>query len=1848
MWRIASKFTYILIVTIFVVYIFLDKSQRITYADEITTTIVDTPTTTETQVATTNNQNTVINTVSSTQNDPTVIQNTPSTNIPNTNIAIVNDSWNSTTATNPQNTQITTSANVISTNITWADIYTNSWSISDSWTIINNTGFSDNITNTWTQNSWFQNSWSQVIWNQNSGSDATWLQNTYIIDVPLNIIRSKKSITYTNNLINLDSIDSYDVSGGVSTYCSMITKLNLISMINKWYSLVNNGIWSWLQISEWDATTLIDQWISQNKLVSISWFDDASGKIQNMYYNNWSNIFDFYIYTDKYQNEYKWHRFVAFIASDKNIYVLDPIRWNANTSPILMSDYLNSINQNESNIYMYYYGFGGDREINSLTSYTWEKILLNVWNLIKLFASGYITAVYNTVGWVQSATFTKDIILLDSWENEIFVSSGTTIKEKNDQQLNIYSLWFVTEESGINFSGNYWEYIDFGIKWQYLIFDKTIRFLLKSDIVDWENIQIKVKHAWDEDFWTLWITTNQDATCFSWISSNESHDTIVKNWYAEFWSCWASTFFVSSGSGSPTIAPWCNTFKDPWWVNNGTWWLFGEYFAGYHSDNLGFFNTTAVWLTRIDSRVQFTSDGSSTWWNLIPPANWSTNNYDNYSARWRWSLYIATAWMYTFWVSNADDGAYMWIDNPATSPTFWNVFINWGWLHGATTYTNTKYLNTGYINLLMYYGELWWGNTIWLERQWPWITRQYIPTSNLCSAVINSKPWWSNSCSLWLKANKWFTTSNSSPFANWRDDSWFGNDAQNTISTATSPTYISNELNFNPAIRFQWTSSIPKYLVWSKTSTTTNNISSFIVQKTRTTAWQFGKLLYLYDNTSPAVNSNNWANRMEAFMTYAWWWTDRIATIRANALQWYTDNVLWYTSILSTHFTNSNQDKFYKNWLNTINSTYNTQNFTYNAYNIWYGIWAFPAGDYTDSDIAEVITCDFDTSSSGNLRNKIESYLAIKYWITLDQTTPQSYVLTTITWWNASIASVYNKNIAWIAMDSDTDLYQPKSQSLDDTGDIIVESVNPISNKRTLIRWNDSWNRTIWSFVDSPAWFQRITRERQFQELNWDLWVTNISIPNSSLTTFSWNLFMFINNSSSFAGWSTAITWSLVNGNRVFTTNLSNLQYITFWYRANIAPVANNDTWTVTEDWSWIINVLSNDTDVNVDVLSITWLTLPANWIAVIVWTWVRYTPNANFCGIDMFTYRAFDWFLASTWVAIVTINVTCVNDAPVALDDIFYLNYTGNYNNTLVVAWSWVQINDTDIDNSWFNSTIVSGTQFGTISLNTWWWFTYTPNASLCFIWNDYFSYRDTDASGWISNIANVTISISWDYTVCKWLNRNPIARNDIYTGTKNQTLTITAIGILWNDYLVPSTWTSITQAPAIPSFNYPWKPISNVILTWPWWYSITWVLLWWSPSHVWYDANYWWASHNANFQSWWTYSRSFWARTTTWTRTISPFFTDDTNTNFQWTQTFTIDNTWRLITVTNTYTSTIWTNPRVFVTNDWWWADFYIYDPLITKLEFNTWLLTSSLVSNTTNWNISLNPNWWFVYTPNTNFCGIDTFTYRDKDYIWWALSNIATGTISIICVNYAPVSVPDIYTWFANTPLVIVDSWVLANDFDIDNSGNQLQSILISWTNNWTISLNISWWFTYTPNPYFIWTDSFSYFTKDPSGSWSTGAIVTIKVIWSSKLCIYAPDIYNSWVLNASSSGQNLTYQFDYFRIEDSKNNSSWYYTTLSVSNLTWPSGNIISNTNISIKADPLQTIAWYANPNILLNPILSTYRTANIPYNFIYRNQGNNNNLAGIYGSKLWISINVPAYTSVGTYNWTITYTLYENP
>ncbi|MFO7608731.1 MAG: tandem-95 repeat protein, partial [Candidatus Krumholzibacteriia bacterium] len=106
----------------------------------------------------------------------------------------------------------------------------------------------------------------------------------------------------------------------------------------------------------------------------------------------------------------------------------------------------------------------------------------------------------------------------------------------------------------------------------------------------------------------------------------------------------------------------------------------------------------------------------------------------------------------------------------------------------------------------------------------------------------------------------------------------------------------------------------------------------------------------------------------------------------------------------------------------------------------------------------------------------------------------------------------------------------------------------------------------------------------------------------------------------------------------------------------NDAPVAVDDAYQTFEDVALVVaapGVTANDVDVDGDVLTTTLVSGPANGTLNLGPNGgFTYVPNANYFGPDSFTYEVADAFV-SGGVATVYIDVTAVNDAPVAIDDV-------------------------------------------------------------------------------------------------------------------------------------------------------------------------------------------------------------------------------------------------------------------------------------------------------------------------------------------------------------------------------------------------------------------------------------------------------------------------------------------------------------------------------------------------------------------------------------------------------------------
>ena len=152
----------------------------------------------------------------------------------------------------------------------------------------------------------------------------------------------------------------------------------------------------------------------------------------------------------------------------------------------------------------------------------------------------------------------------------------------------------------------------------------------------------------------------------------------------------------------------------------------------------------------------------------------------------------------------------------------------------------------------------------------------------------------------------------------------------------------------------------------------------------------------------------------------------------------------------------------------------------------------------------------------------------------------------------------------------------------------------------------------------------------------------------------------------------------------------------------------------------------------------------------------------------------------------------------------------------------------------------------------------------------------------------------------------------------------------------------------------------------------------------------------------------------------------------------------------------------------------------------------LAAVLGTDVANGTLVLRANGSFTYTPDPDFSGTDTFTYRASD--GEATSAPATVTLTVAAVNDPPTAQPNAYATAEDQALTAPSPGVLGNDSDPDD--DPLSAVLASGPANGALDLRADGSFTYTPAADFAGTDSFTYRASDGTAT-SAPATVTITV-------------------------------------------------------------------------------------------------------------------------------------------------------
>jgi subtilisin-like proprotein convertase family protein len=134
--------------------------------------------------------------------------------------------------------------------------------------------------------------------------------------------------------------------------------------------------------------------------------------------------------------------------------------------------------------------------------------------------------------------------------------------------------------------------------------------------------------------------------------------------------------------------------------------------------------------------------------------------------------------------------------------------------------------------------------------------------------------------------------------------------------------------------------------------------------------------------------------------------------------------------------------------------------------------------------------------------------------------------------------------------------------------------------------------------------------------------------------------------------------------------------------------VANDDSVSVSED-SGVNNfdVTDNDSDADDDAINITMVGAASNGTAVQNGNNIDYTPAADYCGADSFTYE-----VNSEATATVNVDVTCVNDQPsMSVNSVVFVDYDNPVVQSVACQFSFGPANESGQAVADMNVTVVN-----------------------------------------------------------------------------------------------------------------------------------------------------------------------------------------------------------------------------------------------------------------------------------------------------------------------------------------------------------------------------------------------------------------------------------------------------------------------------------------------------------------------------------------------------------------------------
>ena len=556
----------------------------------------------------------------------------------------------------------------------------------------------------------------------------------------------------------------------------------------------------------------------------------------------------------------------------------------------------------------------------------------------------------------------------------------------------------------------------------------------------------------------------------------------------------------------------------------------------------------------------------------------------------------------------------------------------------------------------------------------------------------------------------------------------------------------------------------------------------------------------------------------------------------------------------------------------------------------------------------------------------------------------------------------------------------------------------------------------------------------------------------------------------------------------------------------NDQPIATDDSNTTDEDMPISGDVQTNDSDVEDITLTSTIITPAANGNAVLNTNGTyTYTPDPDFNGMDTFEYQVCDSGTpVECDIALVTIIVNSINDAPIAVDD----------NETLIedtVLNSDVSTNDSDLEGALtYNTTPTAPPVNGTLTLNTNGTYTYTPNPD--FNGTDTFEYEVCDSgTPVLCEMATVTITVTpvSDAPIAvddnlttdeETLVTHNLLTNDIEPDGENLTLNINFITPPANGsaFLLGSgffSYTPNTNFSGIDTAEYEICDSGNPVLCDTAMITITVNPLPDAPIA---------ADDNETTPEDTPLNGDVLLNdsdpdgdnlTVTLPALVSPTsgtlllnsngtYTYTPNVNFNGTDTFEYevcdsanpsqcDQAVVTITVSDSNDVPIANDDNPIVNEDGVLSDNVLNND--SEPDGDTMTVNTIPVTTPTNGALTFNSDGSYTYTPDPDFFGADTFEYEVCDNYAPPACDTALVTINVTGINDAPIAVPDTMYMFANSNL---QDNIILNDSDIENHNLMAMTTPMVVPLNGTLVIQPNGNIDYTPNVNFIGTEQFTY--------------------------------------------------------------------------------------------------------------------------------------------------------------------------